>query len=437
MSKRALLVMLLSLAALPALPTWALAGEGGVPRGPGLYFSIFKLLAFVAVYLCWVKTCAWADQDAGKVGLPTAQWNSVLVGCGLGGILLVWLLPWFWVSLLGLLVLYISSTLAYVYLRNQQVPAKKRILNKRHFQELIEYYFHQKAEAGEEEPAEEEQSANLSQLGMSEKMHEKVRALITQPQGLFLVCGPAGAGNNTVLYACIEEIGYRNKKVVALENPIECPLPHVTRVGVNPEAGKTFASELRRVMRQKPDVILLGEIPDAKTAELACDAAQAGHMVFAAIHADDAVTALVQLIGLGVSSETAAPAVSAVLGQRSLRLLCSHCKVPYKPSPDMLRKAKLPIDKIKHFYRTPADSGEGAKPNACSHCGGTGYHGLGGIFELLVVTDAVREAVSKNAGPEVLRKEAIKGGLKSLQEDGLRQVVAGKISIQELLRVCK
>jgi len=224
---------------------------------------------------------------------------------------------------------------------------------------------------------------------------------------------------------------------------VECQVPNVTQIEVNIKAGKTFASELRSILRQDPDVIMVGEVRDAETAEIACQAAQTGHMVFTTLHANDSVTAIIRLLDLGVQPATLSSAISAVLSQRLVRVLCPKCKVRYKPNPEMLRKANLPTDKIKFFFRPPdAEERKHAQqatgePEPCQHCGGTGYRGRTGIFELLVISDRIRELIRENPNLNAIKQEAVKGGMKYLQEDGLRQVIQGRTSIQELLRVCK
>jgi type II secretory ATPase GspE/PulE/Tfp pilus assembly ATPase PilB-like protein len=255
---------------------------------------------------------------------------------------------------------------------------------------------------------------------------------------MFIVCGPTGAGKSTTLYACLNEIDRFQKNVITVENPVEYQIENATQIEINPKAGKTFASELRSILRQDPDVILVGEIRDQETAEIACQAAQTGHIVFTTLHANDTVTALGRLIDLGVQPFMVASAVSAVLGQRLVRVLCPKCKVRYKPNPDMLRKANLPADRIKFFYRPPSEEGtqaEETKP--CEQCGGSGYLGRTGVFEMLVITDRIRDLIRENPNLNAIKQEAIKSGLKFLQEDGLRQVIEGTTSIQELLRVCK
>jgi type II secretory ATPase GspE/PulE/Tfp pilus assembly ATPase PilB-like protein len=282
------------------------------------------------------------------------------------------------------------------------------------------------------------QIVELSQLGMRDPMREKLHSLVTQPHGLFIVCGPTGAGKSTTLYACLSEIDRFQKNVITVENPVEYHIENVTQIEVNPKAGKTFASELRSILRQDPDVIYIGEIRDQETAEIACQAAQTGHMVFTTLHANDTVTALARLIDLGVQPFLVGSSITAILGQRLIRILCNKCKVRYKPNPEMLRKANLPSDKIKHFYRPPdPNAEEGGNGERCPRCKGTGYFGRTGVFEMLVITDRMRDMIRENPNLNSIKQEAVKNGMQYLQEDGLRQVIEGKTSIQELLRVCK
>src|SRR5207237_9196510 len=164
---------------------------------------------------------------------------------------------------------------------------------------------------------------------------------------------PTGVGKSTTLYACLNEIDRYQKNVITVENPVEYHIENVTQIEINPKAGKTFAGELRSILRQDPDVIYIGEIRDQETAEIACQAAMTGHMVFTTLHANDTVTALRRLIDLGVQPFMVADALSATLGQRLVRLLCTKCRVRYKPNPELLRKAILPSAKFKFVYRHP------------------------------------------------------------------------------------
>jgi general secretion pathway protein E len=279
------------------------------------------------------------------------------------------------------------------------------------------------------------QVVSLTRVGMRPTLQKQIRAIVTQPHGLFIVCGPTGAGKSTTLYACLAEIDRFQKNVITIENPVEYHIDNVTQIEINPKAGKTFATELRSILRQDPDVIYIGEIRDQETAEIACQAAQTGHMVFTTLHANDTVTAVARLVDLGVQPFMVANALSAVLGQRLVRVLCPNCKTRYKPNADLLRKANLPADKIKFFYRPPEKSND--PDSQCPVCLGTGYRGRTGVFELLEITDPIREMIRENPNFNAIRQEAVKQGMKCLQEDGLRQVIEGRTSIQELLRVCK
>jgi type II secretory ATPase GspE/PulE/Tfp pilus assembly ATPase PilB-like protein len=272
----------------------------------------------------------------------------------------------------------------------------------------------------------------MEDLGMRPKLVEQVRGLVTQPHGMFLCCGPTGAGKSTTLYAALREIDRYQKNIITVEDPIEYHLDNITQMEVNTKAGQTFATSLRSILRQDPDVIMIGEIRDQETASIACQAANTGHMVFSTVHSNDAVTALFRLLDLGVEPFMIASALSGVLGQRLVRLLCDACKEPYKPKPEFLKKANLPADKVDVFYRRPENPEQ-----VCQQCGGTGYFGRTGIYELLVLTEAMRDMIRENPSINKIKAEARKGGMIYLQEDGLRQVIQGRTSIEELLRVVK
>ncbi|RUL89714.1 GspE/PulE family protein [Tautonia sociabilis] len=274
--------------------------------------------------------------------------------------------------------------------------------------------------------------ARLEEVGMRPKMVAQIREIVTQPHGMFLCCGPTGSGKSTTLYACLREIDRFQKNIITVEDPVEYHIDNVTQIEINTKAGQTFAQQLRSILRQDPDVIMIGEIRDQETATIACQAATTGHMVFSTVHANDTVTALFRLLDLGVEPFMISNSITAILGQRLVRLLCETCKEPYKPKAEFLKKANLPPEKVDVFYRPPKEPEQ-----VCPTCGGTGYMGRTGIFELLVITEAMRELIRENPSVKAIKDEARKNGMIYLTEDGLRQVIQGKTSIEELMRVVK
>ena len=274
--------------------------------------------------------------------------------------------------------------------------------------------------------------SRIEDAGMRTKLVNEIRGLVTQPHGMILCCGPTGSGKTTTLYACLREIDRFQKNIITVEDPIEYHLDNITQMEINTKSGQTFAGSLRSILRQDPDVIMIGEIRDNETATIACQAATTGHMVFSTVHSNDTITALFRLLDLGVEPFMIASALSAVLGQRLVRVLCEACKEPYKPKPEFLKKANLPADKVDVFYRRPENPEQ-----VCPQCGGTGYLGRTGIFELLIITEPMRDLIRDNPSQNAIKAEARKNGMIYLQEDGLRQVIQGRTSIEELLRVVK
>lgn len=294
------------------------------------------------------------------------------------------------------------------------------------------------------------QLADLEHVGMTEEMRTSVRDLISRPHGLILVCGPTGSGKSTTLYACLHEIDRFQQNIITVENPVEYRLDGITQIEVNVKQGKTFAGELRSILRQDPDVILIGEIRDKETAEIACQAAQTGHLVFSTVHANDSVTAVARMIDLGVPPFMLSSALVAVLAQRLVRRLCKKCRKRIRPGAETLKKLKVDADAVRYLYRAfdpvedakkmdeeNEDEDEPVEVELCEICGGTGYHKRIGIFELLIVNDKIRELVRENPNINEIRKVATANGLHTLFEDGTRLVIDGETSIQELLRVSK
>ncbi|MEE3366293.1 MAG: GspE/PulE family protein [Planctomycetota bacterium] len=274
--------------------------------------------------------------------------------------------------------------------------------------------------------------STLADLGLRNQMTDGLNDVINQPHGLLLVCGPTGAGKSTTLYAALNEIDTFQRNVITIEDPVEYRIDNVNQIEINSRAGNSFATSLRSVLRQDPDVVMIGEIRDAETANIACQAANTGHMVFSTVHANDTITALYRIIDLEVEPFMLASSLSGILAQRLVRRLCSQCKEPYKPKPEFLRKANLPAERISKFYRPPKNP-----ETECPACGGLGYRGRIGVFELLPVNDRMREMIRDQSAMTAIRAEARKNGMLYMKEEGLRLVVRGVTSVDELLRVVK
>ncbi|MGC1274663.1 MAG: GspE/PulE family protein [Planctomycetaceae bacterium] len=274
--------------------------------------------------------------------------------------------------------------------------------------------------------------ADLASLGMPKRLQDKVAHLLLEPHGMILCCGPTGAGKSTTLYAALNSMDRYQRNVITVEDPIEYKIEGVNQIEINTKAGQNFAGSLRSILRQDPDVVMVGEIRDAETATIACQAANTGHMVFSTVHANDTVTALYRLLELGVEPFMVANSLTALVGQRLVRRLCPDCKEAYKPNPDLVRKAGLPVDKIEYFYRPPKSPQE-----ECPTCGGLGYHGRIGVYELLVLTDRIRDLVREKSTATAVKAEVRKDGMLSMREEGLRLVARGITAIDELLRVVK
>lgn len=273
---------------------------------------------------------------------------------------------------------------------------------------------------------------SMKDLGFRQKLEDQLLKIVHQPHGMMVVCGPTGAGKSTTLYSCLKTIDAYQHNIITVEDPVEYHMDNITQIEINTKANQTFASSLRSILRQDPDVIMIGEIRDGETAEIACSAANTGHMVFSTVHANDSITALYRMLDLGVEPFLFASSISGILAQRLARRLCPRCKVAYRPKPEFLKQASLPVDRIEKFYRPPKNP-----EDECPACGGLGYRGRVGVFEFLEVNDKLREMIRQKSGVQQLKAEARKNGMLYMQEEGLRLVVKGLTSIDELLRVVK
>jgi len=267
---------------------------------------------------------------------------------------------------------------------------------------------------------------NLETLGFSVEMLKQFRQILNQPHGLVLVTGPTGSGKSTTLYAALCEINSPERNVCTVEDPIEYNLRSVNQFQVNEKIGLRFGTVLRALLRQDPDVIMVGEIRDEDTAKTAVQAALTGHMVLSTLHTNDAVSAIVRLNNIGVESFLVGASLTAVLAQRLVRKVCPHCKEEHEPTPNIrhaLEKAGYSTEKLMR--------GAG-----CTRCHGTGYSGRIGVYELFVPDDAIRQAISDGAPLQELRRLAREAKMTSLYQDGMSKARAGLTTVEEVFRVC-
>jgi type IV pilus assembly protein PilB len=253
--------------------------------------------------------------------------------------------------------------------------------------------------------------------------------LIRRPNGILLVTGPTGSGKTTTLYASLHMINSAEKNIITVEDPVEYRLPMIRQTQVNLKAGITFASGLRSILRQDPDVIMVGEIRDLETSEVAIQAALTGHLVLSTLHTNDAPEAVTRLMDIGVEPYLISSSVLGVLAQRLVRTVCPECRIPCEADPQILAKLGENFSRRKEpltLYR-----GKG-----CSHCKQTGYCGRKGIFELFSANEKIKQLISQKASTQVIRQTAQETtGMISLREDGLQKVLQGVTTIEEVDRV--
>ncbi len=266
----------------------------------------------------------------------------------------------------------------------------------------------------------------LHKLGFEDKVLEKWREVIHLPNGIILVSGPTGSGKTTTLYATLNVINTVGVNIMTIEDPIEYRLDNINQGQVNTKAGLTFAAALRSMLRQDPDIIMVGEMRDVETIELAIRAALTGHLVFSTIHTNDAASCFTRMLDMGIDSYLVSSTVRAVLAQRLIRLLCPRCKKPYPPSQEMLNSINIRgMDKPPDFF----------KPVGCVHCRNSGYFGRAGVYELLIPNEEISTLINKGATASIIQDAAVKSGMITLREAALYYVLSGKTSIDEIYRV--
>jgi general secretion pathway protein E len=267
----------------------------------------------------------------------------------------------------------------------------------------------------------------LEEIGLSAEQMEILQQLITAPNGIILVTGPTGSGKTTTLYGALNHINSPDKNIITIEDPVEYQLPGIGQIQVNTKIELTFARGLRSIVRQDPDVILVGEIRDSETAEISIHAALTGHLVFSTLHTNNAAGAITRLIDMGIEPFLVSSSINAIVAQRLVRMICPNCKEAYRAGPNTLLKLGLKQAQKKEvrLYR-----GRG-----CDQCLNTGYKGRTGIFEFLVVDDVIKSLIATTADANAIHKAAAARGMKTLWMDGLRKVLDGSTTVEEVFRV--
>ena len=267
---------------------------------------------------------------------------------------------------------------------------------------------------------------DLNKIGMDAALLNKFRKVLHRPNGIMLVTGPTGSGKTTTLYSALNELNDTETKIITSEDPIEYDIEGIIQVPVNPDVGVTFANVLRAILRHDPDKILVGEIRDYETAEIAVQSSLTGHMVFSTLHTNDAPSAITRLRDMGVPAFLITATVEAILAQRLVRRICTECRTQFSPSDELLMELQLPLNtarKYKFYY------GKG-----CPRCNNSGYKGRIGIYEFLIMSDEIRDAIAAEASGDDIRDIARQQGMTTLREAGLKLIFDGLTTIDEIVR---
>jgi general secretion pathway protein E len=267
----------------------------------------------------------------------------------------------------------------------------------------------------------------MEEIGLSSGQLQILDNLIHRPNGILLVTGPTGSGKTTTLYAALSRINSPDKNIITIEDPVEYQLWGIGQIQVNPKIGLTFAHGLRSVLRHDPDVILVGEIRDAETAEIAIQAALTGHLVFSTLHTNDAASAITRLVDMGIEPFLVSSVVRAIVAQRLVRVICPECKEGYIPEAEALREVGIIQEQL--------EGGVVYRGKGCPACSETGYRGRTAIYEMLIVSDAIRHLILKKADSTSICRQALEEGMKTLRHDGAQEVIAGVTTLEEVARV--
>jgi type IV pilus assembly protein PilB len=266
----------------------------------------------------------------------------------------------------------------------------------------------------------------LDSLGFFQRDLKVVEQLINKPNGIILVTGPTGCGKTTTLYSALKALNTIDRKLITTENPVEYDIDGLIQVQIQPDIGLTFAKCLRHILRQDPDIVMVGEIRDLETAQIAIQASLTGHLVFTTVHTNDAPSTIARLIDLGLEPFLVTATLEAIIAQRLVRRICLNCKSEYEPTEDILMEVGLSLSDVagKKFYY-----GRG-----CDRCNNTGYKGRIGIYEIMTLNDELRDLIINHASTNILRDAAIKNGMTILRESGLELVYNGVTTVEEVAR---
>jgi len=268
---------------------------------------------------------------------------------------------------------------------------------------------------------------SLDKLGFAPQDEAIIREIIVKPHGIFLVTGPTGSGKSTSLYAFLSAINSVHKRIITIEEPVEYELKGINQIAVRPDIGLTFAMGLRHILRQDPNVIMVGEVRDLETAEIAIRASLTGHLVFSTLHTNDAPSAFTRLIDMGIEPFLVASSVEAIMAQRLVRTICPQCKTEQKVERNYLQKIGFPEGEI--------DTAKFWRGAGCEDCRQLGYQGRKGIYELLILNETIRPLILNRAPASTIAARAIEQGMRTLRTDGWNKVKGGETTIEEVLRV--
>ncbi len=283
---------------------------------------------------------------------------------------------------------------------------------------------------------------SLENLGLSQRDYEVLKTAISKPYGMILATGPTGSGKTTMLYSILNVLNTENVHIITLEDPIEYSLPGVTQIQVNPQTNLTFGKGLRAILRQDPNIIMVGEIRDTETAEIAVNAALTGHLLLSTLHTNDAPSAIVRLSELNIEPYLIASTVNCVIGQRLVRKICENCKkerllkdIEIKSILDLLPQRIPDTTRTKLIKDLMMQNKKIFYGAGCEKCNSTGYFGRTGIYEILIMTENIRDLLLKNASASEIKNKAIEEGMTTMLEDGIKKIFEGATTIEEVLRV--